>query len=100
MLLLAETAGTLAGAEQMAGAIQRLGLYYLTGLSWAVTAAMTAALSISWRTRLKETRELLKQTLNVMQAITAGLASLTRAIEAKVPTIEVPAMQPPGEPPP
>lgn len=89
-------AGSLAGAEQMAGGFSRLGLYYLAGVEAAVIVALFAALLWSWSARIRDVRKLLTETLRTVNQNADSHARFARALEAKWPRVK----RPPEEPPP
>jgi hypothetical protein len=95
VLLLAATAPTLDGAEQMAGALQRQGLFYVVGVLAAVVVVLFSALVMSWRARLTDAQRLLRESLEVIQDNTIETARFTRALETRLPKLKLPPKEPP-----
>lgn len=99
MLLADAAAGTLAGAEHMAGQLEQRGLYYVAGVLSAVIVILAIALYSSWRARLRDTRELLTSTIEATQQNTITLARFAKALETRLPRLKIPPVDPPKEAP-
>lgn len=87
---LAVAAGTLESAEQMAGGLQRQGLYYIIGILALVVVVLFAALVASWRARLSDNQKLLRESLEAIQDQTITTARFAKALETRLPKLKLP----------
>lgn len=90
MLLAAAAAGSLEGAEQMAGALSRQGLFYVAAVEAAVVVVLFGALAWSWSARLRDNQRMLRESLEAIQEGTINMARLTKALETRLPKIKIP----------
>jgi hypothetical protein len=96
VLLAAASAATLEGAEQMAGALSRQGLFYVAAVEAAVIVVLFGALAWSWSARLRDNQKMLRETIEAIQQGAINVAGLTKAIQQRLPKVK---LVPPEKPP-